>query len=62
MKRALDSVVNHVMGNDALLWAVNAFGKQSIPNLRFPHISSCKIKHLMGEDVEEGARMGHASR
>ncbi|WP_204375116.1 hypothetical protein, partial [Xanthomonas arboricola] len=30
--------------------------------LRFPHISSCKIKHLMGQDVEEGARMGHASR
>ncbi|KOB00551.1 transposase, partial [Xanthomonas arboricola] len=23
--------------------------------LRFPHISSCKIKHLMGQDVEEGA-------
>uniref|UniRef100_UPI0005845F42 type I restriction-modification system subunit M N-terminal domain-containing protein n=1 Tax=Xanthomonas arboricola TaxID=56448 RepID=UPI0005845F42 len=33
-----------------------------ISDLRFPHISSCKIKHLMGEDVEEGARMGHASR
>ncbi|KPN05602.1 transposase, partial [Xanthomonas arboricola pv. pruni] len=30
--------------------------------LMFPHISSCKIKHLMGQDVEEGARMGHASR
>ncbi|WP_431793542.1 hypothetical protein [Xanthomonas oryzae] len=30
--------------------------------LRFPHISSCEIKHLVGHAVEEGARMGHASR
>ncbi|CEE80499.1 transposase [Xanthomonas citri pv. citri] len=30
--------------------------------LRFPHISSCEIKRLMGQAVEEGARMGHASR
>ncbi|RBJ70377.1 hypothetical protein, partial [Xanthomonas oryzae] len=27
--------------------------------LRFPHISSCEIKHLVGHAVEEGARMGH---
>ncbi|WP_164994161.1 hypothetical protein [Xanthomonas oryzae] len=30
--------------------------------LRFPHISSCEIKHLLHQGVEEGARMGHASR
>ncbi|ARR12128.1 hypothetical protein B7L66_07585 [Xanthomonas citri pv. citri] len=30
--------------------------------LRFPHISSCEIKRLVGQAVEEGARMGHASR
>ncbi|WIX06641.1 hypothetical protein [Xanthomonas oryzae] len=30
--------------------------------LRFPHISSFQIKHLLRQDVEEGARMGHASR
>ncbi|MCL1570823.1 hemagglutinin repeat-containing protein [Xanthomonas nasturtii] len=30
--------------------------------LRYPHISSCKIKHLVCQDVEESARMGHASR
>ncbi|MCL1501548.1 DUF1631 domain-containing protein, partial [Xanthomonas nasturtii] len=26
--------------------------------LRYPHISSCKIKHLVCQDVEESARMG----
>ncbi|AAW73381.1 hypothetical protein CDO11_00270 [Xanthomonas oryzae pv. oryzae] len=31
-------------------------------HLRFPHISSCEIKHLLHQGVEEGARMGHASR
>ncbi|AJQ85965.1 hypothetical protein ACU16_20515 [Xanthomonas oryzae pv. oryzicola] len=31
-------------------------------NLRFPHISSCEIKHLLHQGVEEGTRMGHASR
>ncbi|GAO97368.1 hypothetical protein PSA5_31635, partial [Pseudomonas syringae pv. actinidiae] len=25
--------------------------------LRFPHISSCEIKRLVGQAVEEGARM-----
>lgn len=30
--------------------------------LRFPHISSCEIRYLVRRDVEEGARMGHASR
>ncbi|OLG98157.1 hypothetical protein DXO012_14405, partial [Xanthomonas oryzae pv. oryzae] len=25
--------------------------------LRFPHISSCEINHLVGHAVEEGARM-----
>lgn len=42
---------------DKLSQAINLY-----LTLMFPHISSCKIKHLMGQDVEEGARMGHASR
>ncbi|MEJ7905752.1 hypothetical protein WKG43_19405, partial [Xanthomonas oryzae pv. oryzae] len=32
--------------------------RQGMPDLRFPHISSCEIKHLVGHAVEEGARMG----
>ncbi|WP_256724774.1 hypothetical protein [Xanthomonas oryzae] len=36
--------------------------EQMVRILRFPHISSCEIKHLVGHAVEEGARMGHASR
>ncbi|OLG43138.1 hypothetical protein BXO8_19110, partial [Xanthomonas oryzae pv. oryzae] len=36
--------------------------EQMVRILRLPHISSCEIKHLVGQAVEEGARMGHASR
>lgn len=36
--------------------------EQMVRILRLPHISSCEIKHLVGQAVEEGARMVHASR
>ncbi|UXV96133.1 hypothetical protein [Xanthomonas oryzae] len=42
--------------------AVQRLHAKGIPTLRFPHISSCEIKHLLHQGVEEGARMGHASR
>ncbi|CEF23516.1 phage holin family protein [Xanthomonas citri] len=46
----------------ALLHAGLGVASAGILVLRFPHISSCEIKRLVGQAVEEGARMGHASR
>ncbi|MGD3727160.1 RebB family R body protein [Xanthomonas citri pv. citri] len=60
---AMHNAVNRQQGAGMInAAAITAACAKMISALRFPHISSCEIKRLVGQAVEEGARMGHASR